>query len=269
MLADLAGEIGGEYVSVSGLMGPGVDPHLYQAGAGDVAKLRDAGAVLYNGLRLEGKMGDILERLEKQGKTIVCIEKAFEGGELIEAEGGQGQCDPHVWYDISLWRKAAGYLCDSLCEMDPANAPGYAENLNAYLAELDALETYVRSRAQEIPAERRVLVTAHDAFRYFGRAYGFEVMGLQGLSTDAEAGTSDISALADVIADRQIKAVFTESSVSGKAIEALCAAVRSRGFEVSVGGELYSDSLGDEAAGTGTYILTFRANIDAVTDALK
>lgn len=269
MLADLAKEIGGEHVDASGLMGPGIDPHLYQASAGDVTKLQEADVVLYNGLHLEGKMGDIFASLEGQGRDIICIEKGLDASSLLEAEDNPQIHDPHIWFDVSLWKKAAEYTADRLSEIDPSHAEEYAANLERYSRSLDELDGYIRSRIKELPQQQRVLVTAHDAFRYFGAAYEFDVKGLQGISTEAEAGTADVSSLADFIAQNRIKAIFVESSVPPKNIEALKEAVKARGFSVEIGGELYSDSLGDKASGHDTYILTLRANIDTIVDALK
>ncbi|MGF7143901.1 manganese/zinc/iron transport system substrate-binding protein [Anaerotaenia torta] len=269
MLADLSAVIGGERVTVSGLMGPGIDPHLYQASAGDVSLMQKADAVVYNGLHLEGKMGEIFENLSGQGATVICIEEGLDEARLLAWEEDSSVHDPHIWFDVSLWKEAAKIVADGLSQTDPEGKSDYEANLKSYLEELDKTDTYIRNRAAELPEAQRVLVTAHDAFQYFGKAYGFEVRGLQGISTDAEAGTADVSSLADFIMERQIKAVFVESSVPPKTIEALQAAVKARGFDVAIGGELYSDSLGDADSGAGTYILTVRANIDTIVDSLK
>ncbi len=269
MLADLSAQIGGEQVDVHGLMGPGIDPHLYQASAGDVTLMQKADVVVYNGLHLEGKMGEIFEALSLQGDPVICIADGIDPDSLLWSEDGSGQPDPHIWFDVSLWKKAAETVAAGFTRIDPEGTSVYQANLEQYLKELDDLQTYIRDRAAEVPETQRVLVTAHDAFNYFGNAYGFEVRGLQGISTDSEAGTADVRLLADFIVERQIRAVFIETSVPSKTIEALQAAVLAKGFEVSIGGELYSDALGDEASGTETYILTFKANIDTIVDALK
>lgn len=262
MAADLAAEIGGEYVEVVGLMGCGVDPHRYKAKASDAVKLQQADAVIYNGLNLEGKMGDVLESLEQGDKGVICLAEGVDPQRLIKTEGGA--CDPHIWYDVELWRQAAEYTAERFAQLDPENADGYMNNFRRYEQELLALDGYIKEKSAQIPESKRVLITAHDAFGYFGRAYGFEVKGLQGVSTSAEAGTADISALADFIAERRLPAVFVESSMSPKTVEALKAAVNARGFSVDTGGVLYSDSLGDEASGTETYVKTFKANIDTI-----
>lgn len=269
MLADLSTVIGGNRVVVNGLMGPGIDPHLYQASAGDVSQIQKADVLVYNGLHLEGKMGEIFENLSEPGPIVVSIEKGLDVSKLLTTEDDNSNHDPHIWFDVSLWKEAAQSVAEGLSKADIDGKAEYKANLENYLKELDEVDSYIRNRTEELPESQRVLVTAHDAFQYFGKAYGFEVYGLQGISTDAEAGTADVSQLADFIVERQIKAIFIESSVPPKTIEALQAAVKAKGFDVTIGGELYSDSLGDRASGTDTYILTFKANIDTIVDALK
>lgn len=269
MLADLSTVIGGERAAVDGLMGPGIDPHLYQASAGNVSLMQKADVVVYNGLHLEGKMGEVFEALSGQGPTVICIGDGLNESTLLSSEDDSSVHDPHIWFDVTLWKAAARTVADGLSGADPDGKADYEANLESYLKELDETDAYIRSRAAELPEAQRVLVTAHDAFQYFGKAYGFEVRGLQGISTDAEAGTADVSNLADFIVQRQIKAVFVESSVPPKTIEALQAAVKAKGFDVAIGGELYSDSLGDAQSGADTYILTVKSNIDTIVDALR
>ena len=269
MLYDLAASIGGGHVRATALMGPGIDPHLYQASAGDVTKMQAADIIVYNGLHLEGKMGDIFASLSESGRTIICAEDGIDGSKLLSDEANPDIHDPHIWFNVSIWKDVAKHVAASLADADPDSAGAYSANLDGYLAELDGLERYIEGRVGEVPENQRVLVTAHDAFRYFGSAYGFVVMGLQGISTDAEAGTADVSSLAAFIAENRIKAIFVESSVPPRNIEALQAAVRARGFEVEIGGELYSDSLGDRDSGHDTYVLTFKSNIDTIVDSLK
>lgn len=269
MLADLAKSLGGDKVEVTGLMGAGIDPHLYQASAGDVERMQKADVVVYNGLHLEGKMGEVFEQLASQDKTIISIEKGLDHEKLLDAEDEPGLHDPHIWFDVMIWKDAAKYLAEELSKVDAANAELYKTNLESYSKELDELDSYIKTRAAEIPKESRVLVTAHDAFQYFGKAYDIEVRGLQGISTEAEAGTADVSELADFIVDKKIKAIFVESSVPTKTVEALQASVKAKGFDVQIGGELYSDSLGDPGTDAGTYIGTLKANIDTIVDALK
>jgi manganese/zinc/iron transport system substrate-binding protein len=269
MLRDLVTVLGGEHVDVIGLIGPGIDPHLYQASAGDVNTMMSADVVVYNGLHLEGRMGDVLASLKQQGRQTISVEEGLDEKFLLADEENPKMHDPHIWFDVSIWKEVAKYVAERLGEVDEARANIYAENLQKYLGELDELDSYIKSRVAELPESQRVLITAHDAFGYFGYAYQFKVMGLQGISTDAEAGTADVSKLADYIAENKIRAIFVESSVPVKSIEALQAAVKARGFEVDIGGELYSDALGDEASGHDTYILTLKANIDTIVNALK
>lgn len=267
MLADLSRIIGGNRVTVDGLMGPGIDPHLYQASAGDVTLMQQAQIVVYNGLHLEGKMGEIFENLNNQ--KVICIEDGLDSSMLLMSETDSDIYDPHIWFDVTLWKQAAQTVANGFREFDPEYASLYDENLSDYLKELDELSSYIQTRTTELSKEQRVLVTAHDAFQYFGKAYGFEVNGLQGISTDAEAGTADVSSLADFIVERQVKAIFVESSVPPKTIKALQSAVKAKGFDVAIGGELYSDSLGDETSDAQSYVLTFQSNIDTIVDALK
>lgn len=269
MLADLAENIGGGTVEVTGLMGPGIDPHLYQASAGDIAALQQADVVLYNGIHLEGKMGDIFASLRDQEKQVICVEDALAPEDLIPSRDSAQNYDPHIWFDVSLWKKAAAHVAQELSDYAPKSRESFEQNLKAYTKQLEELEAYITEEAERVPETQRVLITAHDAFEYFGRAYGFEVRGLQGISTETEAGTQDISRLADYITEHRIKAIFTESSVSPKTIEALQAAVHARGFETALGGSLYSDSLGDAESGAGSYILTCKANIETIAAALE
>lgn len=266
MIYDLVGEIGGEKVEVTGLMGVGIDPHSYTASAGDVAKMDNADVVVYNGLHLEGQMGEVFETLESQNKNIICIGNVISEENLIYSDDASSTADPHIWFDVSLWKQAAEYVASSLAEIDAENSEYYLQNLEFYISELDNLEKYIEEKIAEIPEEQRILITAHDAFSYFGNAYGFEVIGIQGISTDLQASTADISELASFIAQNEIKSIFIESSVSSKNIEALQAAVLAKGFEVSIGGELYSDSLAEE---NNSYIATFKANIDTIVNSLK
>ena len=270
MLTDLARQIGGDKVEVSGLMKAGVDPHLYQAGAGDVDAMNKADIVVYNGVHLEGKMGAIFDNLHAQKKPTIRVSDGIPSETLLDfEEDGEKTKDPHIWFSVKNWKAAAKEVAKGFSEKDPKNKSYYEDHLNAYLAELDNLDKYIRKEVESVPKDSRILVTAHDAFAYFARDYGFEVKGIQGISTASEAGTSDISTLAAFIAEHKIKAVFVESSVPHKTIESLKAAVKARGFDVSIGGELYSDSLGGESTKEGTYIGMYEHNIKTITEALR
>ncbi|MFP4470338.1 MAG: metal ABC transporter solute-binding protein, Zn/Mn family [Bacteroidota bacterium] len=269
MIADVVKQIGGEHIEVHGLMGPGIDPHLYKATESDVSRLFSADMIFYNGLHLEGKMGEVFEKMEQQGKQSFAIAEALPETELIPVEDSEEQYDPHVWFDISNWKKVARYVADALSINDPPNKESYMKNLKEYLSQLDSLGDFVQQRIGEVPVENRLLVTAHDAFEYFGKAYNFEVIGLQGISTSSEAGAADVRELAGLIAERKIPAIFIETSVPHRNIEALKEAVRSRGFEVKTGGVLYSDALGSPDSEAGDYIGMYKHNVVTITDALK
>ena len=267
MLTDLINQIGGDAIEVEGLMGPGIDPHGYQASSSDVSKLMSADVVAFNGLHLEGKLGEVFENLEKQGKTLFVLEDAIADEHLLLSE--DGAVDPHIWFSIENWQLAADYITNQLSEADPDNEAFYRSNHESYKEELINLEAYVTERISELTVDQRYLVTAHDAFSYFGESFNFEVVGLQGINTQTEAGTADVSALAQFITEKEIKALFIESSVSTRTIEALQEAVRTRGWEVEIGGELFSDALGDSSQDAETYVKMFHRNIDTIVDGLK
>jgi manganese/zinc/iron transport system substrate-binding protein len=267
MISDIVRNVGGERVRVTGLMGPGVDPHLYKATEGNVILLLEADAVFYNGLHLEAKMGEVLERMQGRIRTVA-VTDGIDRSALLAPPEFEGAYDPHVWFDVTMWMQATERVRHTLVEMDPASAALYRANADAYLNQLAELHAYVQAQAARVPADQRVIITAHDAFNYFGRAYGFEVRGLQGISTATEAGTADVQQLANFIAERKIRAIFVESSVSPRTIEAVQAAVQARGFDVQIGGQLFSDAMGNEGTPEGTYIGMVRHNIDTIVGAL-
>jgi manganese/zinc/iron transport system substrate-binding protein len=266
-IADAASIVGGDHVHVVSLMGPGTDPHLYTASASDVDKLNDADVVFYNGLFLEAQLENVLEQLATR-KTVVPVSAGVDPSRLLPSANYADEFDPHIWFDVTLWMAAIQQVRDTLKEADPAHAAAFDANAAAYLAELEELHTYVTEQSARVPEQQRVLITAHDAFNYFGRAYGFDVMGLQGISTASEASTADVQRLANFIAANQIPAIFIESSVPVRTIEAVQAAVRSRGYEVAIGGELFSDAMGDAETPEGTYLGMVRHNIDTIVGAL-
>ncbi len=267
MLTDLLKTIGGDKVEVEGLMGEGIDPHLYIASAGDVGKLSNADLIVYGGLHLEGKMTEVFEKMKEQKKSVLNVGELLDKNQITMED--ENTPDPHVWFNTELWAKEAESVANELSRIDGKNKDYYNQNLEKYKIELNKLTEYVKKRIKEIPEKSRVLVTAHDAFGYFGEQFGLEVKAIQGVSTDSETGARNIRELADFIAERNIKAIFVESSVPKKSIEALQEAVKARGKEVKIGGELYSDSLGDKEHNTETYIKTVKANADIITDALK
>jgi len=268
MIADIAKNVGGDHVQVTSLMGPGIDPHLYKASAGDVNRLFEADIIFYNGLHLEASMGKVLERFNESGATTVAVAEAIDPEKLQAPPEFEGFYDPHVWFNVAFWMDAATAVQDALIAIDPAHADDYAANAQAYLAELSELDAYVAEQAARVPKEQRVLITAHDAFNYFGKAYSFEVRGLQGISTASEAGTADVQDLARFITERRIPAIFVESSVPPRTVEAVQAAVRAQGFDVQIGGELFSDAMGSPGTPEGTYDGMVRHNIDTIVGAL-
>ncbi|CAM4380587.1 zinc ABC transporter substrate-binding protein [Paenibacillus phoenicis] len=269
MITDVVQEVGGEQVEVTGLMGPGVDPHLYKASQGDIEKLDKAEVVFYGGLHLEGKMTEIFEKLEQKKRTVA-VSKDIDPSELRSgADAGGTQYDPHIWFNVRHWITATQTIRDTLSAYDPDHADVYRKNAEAYIAELEKLDAEVKERIAEIPEQDRVLVTAHDAFGYFGDAYGIQVMGLQGISTAAEYGSKDVAKLRDFLVENKIKAVFVESSIPTKSMEAVIAGAAELGHTVKIGGELYSDSLGEPGSEADTYIEMVRHNVNTIVEALK
>lgn len=268
ILEDLLSEIGGDKIFLQSLMGPGIDPHLYKASEGDVMRLYKADIVFYSGLHLEGKLADIFEKM-KSRKHMVSLGDFLPKEDLISSKNFGGNYDPHVWFNVSFFKQFANTATRELAAADPENADYYQKNNKRYQKELDQLETHLRETISTLPKKQRILVTAHDAFGYFGRTYGFQVVGLQGISTATEAGVRDVRELADFIIQNNIKAIFIESSVPQRTIEALQAAVRSRNHEVSIGGTLFSDALGNPGTPEGTYIGMFKFNVDTMVNALK
>lgn len=267
-IGDVVENIGGDHVDVYSIMGPGTDPHLYNAVQGDIQQMTEAEIIFYNGLHLEGQMGEIFEEMRQDKPTIPVAESIPEDKLLADPESPEVS-DPHVWFDIELWKYAAESIRDGLSKLDPDNKETYEKNTKAYMKELDELHAYAKERFNEIPEESRVLVTAHDAFNYFGKAFEFEVMGLQGLSTESDYGVNDIQRIIDVLVERNIKGVFVESSVSERSINAVVEGAKEKGHDVSIGGELYSDAMGEAGTEEGTYIGMFRHNIDTIVEALK
>ena len=268
VVTDLVENIGGEHVIVTGLMGPGVDPHLYRPSASDVKKLQDADIVFYNGLDLEGKMGDIFVKIGREGTAVWAVSENIPQTSLLSLDT-EGHFDPHIWWNAKLWMEAAKVVATGLSEHDPENSKTYESNLEEYLTQLEELNQESLEMMDSIPKEQRVLVTAHDAFQYFGHAYGLEEMAIQGWSTDSEAGIREIQNLADEITQRKIKAVFVETSISPATIEALKAAVQDKGHDVVIGGELFSDAIGEKGTSEGTYIGAFTHNVETIVNALK
>ncbi|MFC4775564.1 metal ABC transporter solute-binding protein, Zn/Mn family [Paenibacillus sp. GCM10023252] len=269
MITDVVNEVGGDYVEAVGLMGPGIDPHLYKASQGDVKKLDEADVIFYGGLHLEGKMAEMFESLEKSKPTVAVSSQIPESSLRANPQGGNYSHDPHIWFNVKLWMSATEVIRDTLVEKDPAHKSVYMDRAAAYMAKLEELDQYVRTQVGLIPEQSRILVTAHDAFGYFGDEYGMKVMGLQGMNTMSEYGSKDVSELRDFLVENKIKAVFIESSVPRKSIESVIEGAKKLGHEVTIGGELFSDAMGDAGTPEGTYIGMVKHNVDTIVNALK
>jgi manganese/zinc/iron transport system substrate-binding protein len=267
MITDVVKHVGGDRVDVTGMMGAGVDPHLYKASENDVLEFDQADIIFYNGLHLEAGMASVLERIS-EFRRVVAVTDSIDRQKLLAPPEFEGAYDPHIWFDVALWMTTVEVVRDALVEMDPQNASLYGQNADSYLDRLEALHQYVQEQSNRVPSQQRVLITAHDAFNYFGQAYGFEVRGLQGISTATETSTGDVAALADFIVERQIPAIFIETSVPQRNVQAVQAAVKSRGFDLIIGGELFSDAMGNPGTEEGTYIGMVRHNIDTIVGAL-
>ena len=263
MIADAARIVGGDLVEVNALMGPGVDPHLYQPTARDQGKLNAAQVIFYNGLHLEGKMSEIFESRAKQ-KRVVAVSRDIPEDRLLSWHDSQGMHDPHIWFDVKLWQSAVRTVAKAYSEADPSHAADFDKRASEYLAELDRLDEYCHERVAELKEDQRVLITSHDAFHYFGRAYGFEVVGIQGISTDTEAGLKAITDAVDLIRSRKIQAIFPETSVPRAAIERVA-----KDGQCRLGPELYSDALGSLDSPAANYAGMIRTNIDHVVNSLK
>ena len=269
IITDLVKQIGGNLISVQGLMGSGVDPHLYKASEGDVNKLVNANIIFYNGLHLEGKFVEIFEKMASKSKTSMALGEVLDEKDLLASSNFASNYDPHVWFNIAYYKQFAYKVAHELSKALPEHKITFNKNTQTYISQLNQLENEVTHLINTLPPERRILVTAHDAFNYFGAAYNFKVIGLQGLSTATEAGVKDVQQLANFIIDNKVKAIFVETSVPKRTIEALQAAVNSKGHQVKIGGALYSDALGTPNTLEGTYIGMFKYNVKTMVEALQ
>ncbi|SEL98452.1 manganese/zinc/iron transport system substrate-binding protein [Paenibacillus sp. cl141a] len=265
-IAEPISVIGGDRVEVLSLMGPGVDPHLYNATQGDIKKLDSGDVIFYSGLHLEGNMTEIFEQIGKN-KPVLAIADAIPKDQLLQDDAQA--TDPHVWFDIDLWKTSLDSAVEELKSLSPADADYFEENKQKYFAELDDLKAEAKDKLGQIPEEQRVMVTAHDAFGYFGRMHGLEVVGLQGLSTEDEIGLSDINGTIDVLLEHKVPAVFVESSVNPASINAVIEGAAKKGLDIKLGGELFSDAMGEEGTTEGTYIGMYRHNVETIYHALS
>jgi len=268
MVADLVRQTGGVRVEVQQLMGPGVDPHLYKPTAADASRLAKADVIFYNGLNLEGRLGDLFTRLARQGTKVYAVSESVPEGRLLSPEDSEGLPDPHIWLDAALWAETVPAVVAGLSAADPEGAPVYRANGEKLAAELRKLDAWCREQAAQLPEERRILVTSHDAFNYFGRAYGFRVIALQGISTASETSLSDMAGLVDFIRGQKVPAIFVETSVNPAGLQRVA-----RDADVRIGGELFSDALGEpgqmeDGHDVGTYDGMMRYNMAAIVEGL-
>lgn len=269
MVGDLVQQVGGDRVEVRQLMGPGVDPHLYKPSSSDAAELSRADVIFYSGLMLEGRMGDLFAKLARTGRKVYPVTESVPEGDLLEPAEFEGHYDPHLWFDVGLWAKTVPTILKGLSEVDPAGKEVYEKNAAALLERLAELDQWCKDTAARLPAEKRILVTSHDAYNYFGRAYGFKVVALQGVSTVSEAALADMASLVDFIKEQKVKAIFVESSVNPAAIKRVA-----EDAGVRVGGELFSDAMGgpgEKRGGfdVGTYDGMIRYNLSTIVNALE
>ena len=257
--------IGGDRVDVESLMGPGVDPHLYKATQGDINTLQDADIILYNGLHLEGNMGEVFANMSAN-KTIVSLGESLDKEKFLMDE--EGAIDPHIWFDVDLWKEALDVAVEELKQFSPEDADYFEENKQKYFSKLDELKKEAVEKISSIPEEQRVLVTAHDAFGYFGRMNDIEVIGLQGLSTEDEVGLSDIGSTVQLLIEKKVPAVFIESSINQSSIRAVIDGASKEGLEVTLGGELFSDAMGAKGTEEGTYLGMYHHNVNTIYKAL-
>lgn len=269
MIADVARNIAGDCVKVEALMGPGVDPHLYEARASDIYRLRNADAILYNGYSLEGQLGSVLSQLGKRKMTLAVAPESMADDQLLMADEDEAYgVDPHLWMDPGRWARIVPTVTRALQHVAPECSGAMEQRADAYRADLEALDQWVHDSTATIPERRRVLVTAHDAFGYYGNAYDLEVLGIQGISTDSEPAIADIRNVVATMAERGIPSLFVESTISRRTVESVVQGAASRGHELQVGGELYSDAMGERGTKAGTYIGMIRSNTEAITEGL-
>ncbi|HAH45887.1 zinc ABC transporter substrate-binding protein [Gimesia sp.] len=267
MVADLVKNVGREYVAVTQIMGSGVDPHMHKASRDDVQTIMNSDMVFYSGLMLEGKMADTLIKVARN-KPVFAVTELIDQKTLLEPDDFNGHYDPHVWMDVATWSLCVDAVKDALSRYDPRHAADYQKNADDYKQQLNTLHEYGLKVIQSIPQNSRILITSHDAFNYFGRAYGLEVLGVQGISTESEAGLKRINELVDLLVAKDVKAVFVESSVSKKNITALIDGAKAQGHEIIIGGELFSDAMGEAGSYEGSYMGMLDHNFTIVARAL-
>jgi manganese/zinc/iron transport system substrate-binding protein len=267
IIEDTVRQLVADDAQVISLMGPDIDPHLYRAREHDIQTLSCANLIIYNGLHLEGKLAEVLQSMNRYVPTIG-LANELDPSRFIASPEYETMYDPHIWFDVSIWIDIVNVLRDALIKHDPAHAPAYASRARVYINELEELDRSIREQVAMLNPSQKILVTAHDAFHYFGRAYGFQVVALQGISTESEAGIKDVKALVDFIVTHKVRALFVEASIPERNIQAVQQAVRARGFEVTIGDQLYSDALGPVGSGADTYIGMVKHNVDTIINGL-
>lgn len=265
MVTDLVQNVAGENAEVIGLMKEGVDPHLYKPTRDDLISLSSADVVFYSGLMLEGRMSDSFAKMGRQGIPCYAVTELLEQEYLLEPDDFDGHWDPHVWNDVQSWISGAKAVSKALSELDPENADSYQQNVDAYVAKLEAVDAYAKKSIATIPEKSRVLITAHDAFNYFARAYGIQVKAAQGVTTESEAAISDIQNLVDFVIERDIHAIFVENITSDRNLQAIIEGAKKKGHQVKIGGELYSDATGPAGTYEGTYLGMIDHNVTLIT----
>lgn len=268
IIADGIRNMSGSDFEVKELMGPGVDPHLYKASQGDIVLLESADLIFYNGLHLEGKMGEVLEKLGRK-KKVVAVADGVKKDSLRQMQEQEGTYDPHIWFDVVLWTQAMQFAGDKLAEKFSQHSDSILHRKNQYVVKLENLNTSVIEKLREVPSAQRVLVTAHDAFGYFGMRYSFEVKGLQGISTISEFGLKEVTEMVDFLVDRKIKSVFVETSVPEKYIRSVVEGCASKGHIILIGGTLFSDAMGDKGTPEGHYEGMVLSNVQKIVEGLK
>ncbi len=268
IVADIAKNICSDFAEVKSLMGPGVDPHLYKASHGDIELLTNADVVIYNGLHLEGKMSEILEKL-KSSKTVIAVSDGVDHTSIRTINEEADVHDPHIWFDVSIWSEGVKHVSESVQTKYPEYKDQIEKNTNTYLRAIDSVNQECTKLVASLAVEKRILITSHDAFEYFGRSYNFKVRGLQGISTLSESGLKDVTDMVNFIIDNKIKAVFVENSVPQKALRSVINGCKAKGHEVTVGGELFSDALGADRTPEGTYLGMLYFNVETVINGLN
>lgn len=268
MIADIARQVAGEHAEVTQLMGEGVDPHLYKATRSDITRMLRADIVFYNGLLLEGKLTDALVTVARRGRAVHAVTELVDEGFLLQPDEFEGLFDPHLWMDPAAWMKAVEAVRDTLIAEVPGHAGDFRDNAAAYLADMGALDAYAAQVLATVDPEQRILVTAHDAFNYLGRRFGYQVLGIQGISTESEAGLRRIEEIVDILVDRGIPAVFAETTIPDRSVRALIDGAAARGHAVVIGGELFSDAMGAPGTYEGTYIGMIDHNVTTIARAL-